>query len=254
MADILTQIPKINHSEPALDTNFEEFKKVVQSRRSIRVYLSDPVPDTVVQDVLDIGLLAPNSSNLQPWEFLWIKDPEKKKAMNKICLSQQAARTAPVLIVCVARPQLWKENRKQMLELFANDAAAPKIAIDYYQKLVPLVYSVGLFSIFGFLKRIVFSIAGIFRVMPRGPYSYSDLREWAVKTTALACENIMLGFRAAGYDSCPMEGFDEVRLKKLLKLPCNSHVVMVISAGKRAPNGVYGPRVRFDRNQFVKII
>ena len=31
---------------------------------------------------------------------------------------------------------------------------------------------------------------------------------WAHKSTALACENLMLSLRAYGYDSCPMEGMD----------------------------------------------
>lgn len=92
---------------------------------------------------------------------------------------------------------------------------------------------------------------GLSRPVPRGPTSYSELRLWAEKTTALACENLMLAFRAAGYDSCPMEGFDEVRVKKVLGLPRKASIVMVISAGTRDKNAVYGPRVRFDQKQFI---
>ena len=64
----------------------------------------------------------------------------------------------------------------------------------------------------------------------------------------------MLAFRAHGFDSCPMEGFDSTRVKKLLDLPKEDVITMVISAGKRAPNGVYGPRIRFDRKLFVQKI
>jgi nitroreductase len=77
---------------------------------------------------------------------------------------------------------------------------------------------------------------------------------WANKTVALGCENFMLSMSAHGYDTCPMEGFDEVRVKKLLKLPRKARVTMVISAGKRAKVGVYGPRVRFSKEQFIKIL
>jgi nitroreductase len=62
----------------------------------------------------------------------------------------------------------------------------------------------------------------------------------------------MLAFRAAGYDTCPMEGIDQTRIKKLLNLAGDAEVCMVISAGRRAENGVYGPQLRFSRDQFVK--
>lgn len=255
MADnILAQNPQIKYHEEAIETNWEEFEKVVKSRRSVRVYEKMPIPEAVVEKVLDMGLLAPNSSNLQTWKFLWIQDEEKKKQLSYACMSQQAAKTAPVLIVCLAKPNAWKSTRMQMLEVLKKEANSPKMAFDYYGKLVPLVYRTGPFNIFGFLKWIAFSLIGIWKVVPRGPFSYSQLKEWSVKSCALACENIMLAFRAAGYDSCPMEGFDEKRVKKILDLKCGEHVVMIISAGKRAKGGVYGPQIRFDRSQFVERI
>jgi nitroreductase len=74
---------------------------------------------------------------------------------------------------------------------------------------------------------------------------------WATKTTALACENLMLSLRAAGYDSCAMEGFDEPRVKHLLDLPRPARIVMVIAAGRRAEGGVM-PQYRFDRTHYVQ--
>ena len=44
------------------------------------------------------------------------------------------------------------------------------------------------------------------------------MKEWATKSTALAAQTLMLGVRAYGYDSCPMEGFDDKRVRKILKL------------------------------------
>lgn len=55
-----------------------------------------------------------------------------------------------------------------------------------------------------------------------------------------------------GFDSCPMEGYDSKRIKKILGLPRDAVVVMVIAAGKRARGGIYGERLRFDRTLFVK--
>ena len=97
-------------------------------------------------------------------------------------------------------------------------------------------------------------MVSLLRAAPTLPKDACDLKIWAVKTTALACENLMLALRAAGYDSCPMEGFDERRIRKLLDLPKDAVVVMVIGAGKRAPGGVYGPRIRFERERFIHAV
>lgn len=253
MANVLSKNPGMKYHEEAIKTNFEEFKKVVQSRRSVRVYEKESIPDHIMEEILNLGLLAPNSSNLQTWKFIWVKNEDLKKQLAVACMSQQAAKTAQAMIVCVAEPRSWKRSRKMMLELFAKEPDAPKMAIDYYKKLVPLVYTPGLFSLFGWVKRIFFSVVGLFQVVPRGPFLYQELREWSVKSCALACENIMLAFRAAGYDSCPMEGYDEARVKKILGLGCGQHVVMIISGGKRAYSGVYGPQVRFDRSNFIEV-
>jgi len=241
----------MSYREPAQECNFAEFVKVVESRRSVRVYEKEPVPDAVVEKCLDLALLAPNSSNLQPWEFYWVKSPEKLKKIQEFCLGQPAASTSSTLIVCVARPDKWKLGQKINLDYFETQPAPPKSVMAYYQKLVPFVYGNGPLHILGPFKNLVACILGLFKVTPRGPFGRSGNILWASKTTALACENLMLAFRAAGFDSCPMEGFDEVRVRKLLGLPRSCAVTMVISAGKRAPGGIYAPRVRGARDHFV---
>jgi len=103
----------------------------------------------------------------------------------------------------------------------------------------------------GPVKRLLMHWIARKKPSPRGPAGKADMRVWAHKSTALACENLMLSLRACGYDSCPMEGIDERRIQKLLKLPRAAEVCMVISAGKRADNGIYGRQIRFDQSMFV---
>lgn len=249
-ADIFSKIPDLNFTEPAIKTNFEAFKDVVNSRRSIRVYDETPIPEKVMEECLELALLAPNSSNLQTWEFFWVRSPEKKAELVRLCLSQPSARTAQELVVAVARPDYWKINRNRMLESLT--AHGEKGAgYQYYNKIVVLAYSLGFLNLMGFFKRIWVYLRGLNQVTPRIPSSVSDMETWAQKSTALACQNLMLSLRAAGFDSCPMEGMDAVRVKKLLNLPKAAKICMVISAGKRAPNGVYGPRIRFDSSYFL---
>ena len=256
MADsIFTKIPDIDHTETLLPISPENFDSVIRNRRSVRVYTDEKIPSEVVDKVLNWALLAPNSSNLQPWEFYWVRHPVKKAQLIEALFSQPAARTAQELIVAVAKLDTWKSNSKQMLKYFDESGEKiPDSARAYYSKLVPFAYYQGPFGILGPLKRIFMTIMGFFRPIPRQPKSIADMRVWANKSTALACENIMLGFSAFGYDTCPMEGYDSVRVKKVLELGSDSEICMVISAGKRAKNGVYGPRIRFPREQFVKVL
>ncbi|MDC1050696.1 nitroreductase family protein [Candidatus Marinimicrobia bacterium] len=251
--NILKDIPKHGHKEPAENINKEEFIKLVNSRRSVRVFTDDPVDPKDIKECLELALLAPTSSNLQCWEFYWVKDNEKKSKLKDYCLNQSAADTAQELIVCIARTDTWKKNQKSILNYLKKNSSS-RSAIKYYEKIVPVVYTQGLFNVIGLVKKIIVFFTGIFRVVPREPSSHSDMRVWAHKSTALACENLMLALRAYGYDSCPMEGMDSKRIKSLLKLPSKADVCMVISIGKRADNGIYGKRFRLNSDNFIKVI
>lgn len=257
MADnILTSVPDLEYTETSDYRNPEAFDELNQNRRSCRVYTDEKVPDEIVEKCLENALLAPNSSNLQPWEFYRVKSEDKKKQLVKFCLNQSTARTASEIIVAIARRDTWRRNRALMLEAFKSqqDAKVSDSAIYYYDKLVPIAYTQGYLGGLGMLKRIVLGFMSIGKPTPRQPKSIADMRVWANKSTALACQNLMLSFRAYGYDTCPMEGLDQRRVRKLLGLPYSAEVCMAISVGKRADNGIYGPRIRFDRDLFVKTV
>ena len=239
--------------EKAIKVNKEEFIKVVQSRRSVRIYDDSKVKKEDILQCLELALLSANSSNLQPWEFYWVRDLDKKNKLIDYCLGQPAAKTAQELVVCVARPDNWKTNTQVMLNMF-KDKELPDAVSTYYNKIVPLAYNQGFLGLFGLLKKISTYFIGLKRSIPREPTSMNDMNIWAQKSTALACQTFMLSLRAFGYDSCPMEGIDSYRIKKLLKLPKKAQISMVISAGKRAHNGVYGKRFRLEKERFIKII
>ena len=109
----MTTRKRYHEDVPEIDV--DEFRKVVTSRRSVRRFDDTPIPDAVLQDCLDMALLAPNSSNLQPWEFHVVRTPALKKSLAHACLGQNAARTAQELVVVVARLETWKERRTEGL-------------------------------------------------------------------------------------------------------------------------------------------
>ncbi|MGM0767288.1 MAG: nitroreductase family protein [Pseudomonadota bacterium] len=232
------------------EINVEEFRKVVRSRRSIRRFTDEAIPGAVLDDCLELATLAPNSSNLQPWEFFVVQSPELRGKLAKACLNQNAARTAPVLIGIVARTDTWRAHARQALKEWPEDKL-PGIVEKYYTRIAPIHYNQGPFGLLGLAKKTAGLFVGLSRPVPRGPYSPTEMKIWATKSTALAAENLMLALRAHGFDSCPMEGFDECRVRKLLKVPRKGLVVMVLAAGRRAENGVYNQQYRFDKRQLI---
>jgi len=59
------------------------FLDVIFRRRSIRRYKSEPVPDGVLNNILEAGRLAPSADNAQPWHFIVITDPKIKRELSK---------------------------------------------------------------------------------------------------------------------------------------------------------------------------
>lgn len=237
------------HETAPHDIDVDNFRKVVTSRRSVRKFTNKAIPQAVLDDCLDMALLAPCSSGLQQWEFYVVRSSDKKAKLVKACMSQLAAKTAAELIVCVARTDRVDDFAKQMLREWPMPDVPPLVK-RYYQ-LIPYNYASGPMNSFAYAKKAAFALGGLVAAVPRGPYTKSEVELWAAKSTALACENLVLAFRAHGFDTCMMEGFDAVRVSKLLNLKDGAFPIMVIGAGERADDGVFWPQVRFDRKLFV---
>lgn len=239
---------------PLPSINVDEFRKAVTTRRSVRRFTSEPIPEAVVQDCLDMALLAPNSSNLQMWNFYRIVDSKQKKKMANACMNQQAAKSAAELIVCTGHTRNWRKHAKDVVKYWPQDEV-PKIVRQYYEQIAQFMYGTIPMDITGFggrAKKAVRDTIGLLQPMMRSPNTEDDLKLWAAKSVALACENMMLGFRAHGFDSCPMEGFDEARVKKICGYGRREFTVMVIAAGRRDPEkGVYHDQLRFERARFI---
>jgi len=234
-----------------------DFFDLIEKRRSVRKFSNKSIPEEVITKALKAALLAANSSNLQPWEFYWVKESKNKDDLIKACFSQNAAKTAQELIVAVSRIDTWKRNRNLILENYKKKGKLLPIVEQYYKKVIPISYVHDGIGILGVVKQIMsffIGIVGLFRPVPRGPIFRHDVFEIVTKTTALACQNFMMALVAQGYDSCPMEGFDHNRVKKILKLNSKSHVVMVLGVGKADPTGLYGERYRINDDLVIKII
>jgi nitroreductase len=244
-----------------LSPDFLAFRAVAEARRSARSFSGEPIPEAVLEACFDVAIRAPSSHNLEIWRFLDVRTPQTRAALAHLCLDQTPAREAANLIVAVARPDLWRLGAERMLARLHADAREGPADADYaawlprlvkkYQIVVPLLFTDGPLHVLAPAKELLLWAVGLFRPMMRGPFGRSEQQMWAIKTTALACENFMLALTAAGYDSRPLEGFDEPRVKRLLALPDAARVVMVIAAGRRSPHALI-PQIRHERAFYVE--
>ena len=236
--------------------NKNSFEEIVATRRSVRVYHPTDYNPAAVSKSLELATLAPNSSNMQLWEFYRISSPEMKTQVAEACLSQNAAKTAQEFVVIVVRPDLWKSRAQANANHLQKDEKSNKknftglSRLDYYQKIMPLLYNNDRLGIRGLFKKIFVTLKGISKPMVR-EVTGADMRVVVHKSAALAAQTFMLSMVAEDHDTCPMEGFDSKRMKKILNLPSRAEINMVISCGKRMPEGIYGERFRIPLDEVV---
>ena len=233
--------------------------QAIEYRRSVRIYdPNKPIDSSKVKKCILQATLSPSSSNMQLWEFHHVKSDSKKNEITKSCFSQPAAKTANQLVIIAVRKDLWRKRQMSNIENIKKSLAREKItdpkkekrALYYYEKLVPMVYFDSL-GFINFFKKISSRIYGLFKPTYR-EVSKSDVRVIAHKSAALAGQSFMISMAGIGYDTCPMEGFDSNRVKKILNLPSNCEISMIISCGIRSDKGVYGDRFRVSFNEVYK--
>lgn len=230
----------------------QSIDQIINHRRAVRVYDENAnYNPEVTKKCVERATLAPNSSNMQLWEFYKVSNPEIKKELAKHCMNQSAARTASELLVVVVRKDLWKRRADFSINTIKDTLKdkAPKDytkrdkrGLSYYTKVMSILYT-DFLGVFGWIKYAFFWLIGFFRPVYR-QVRQSDMRIVAHKSAALAAQTFMLSMSAEGYDTCPMEGFDSLRVKRTMKLPSSCEINMIIACGIRAENGVYSERKR----------
>ena len=97
-------------------TNEKTVSEAINYRRSVRIYDTEkPIDATVVKKCIEQATLAPNSSNMQLWEFYHITSKDVIDQIAPLCFNQNAAKTAQQLVVFVTRKDLWKKRAKANL-------------------------------------------------------------------------------------------------------------------------------------------
>ena len=78
--------------------------KAIKTRRSIRAFTDKRVTDREVKKLIEAARWAPSAGNIQPWEFIIVKDPKVKHGLCEAALNQTLIEEASVVIVVCADP------------------------------------------------------------------------------------------------------------------------------------------------------
>jgi nitroreductase len=85
----------------------------IKTRRSIRKYKPEPIPDKKLRSILEAARLAPSAGNRQPWRFIVIQNTDRKKALAEVADNQTFLIDAAAIIVATGNPEVsarWCEK------------------------------------------------------------------------------------------------------------------------------------------------
>lgn len=235
---------------------------LLHHRRAVRYFDPDVALDTdKVKECLKLATLAPTSSNMQLYEFYHITDKALLQPLAQACLGQQAATTAQQMVVFVTRQDLYQQRSNAVLEFEMENIkrhSPPerwenriKGKQAYYGKLMPFVYR-RCFGLLGFLRKALAYLTHLKRPIVVN-VSETDMRITAHKSCALVAQTFMLAMAEQQYDTCPLEGFDSLRVKKILNLPSGAEINMIVVCGVRKEHrGIWGDRYRVSFEQVYR--
>jgi len=173
--------------------------KAIYERRAVKHY--DPqheLTDDEIRKLMEAAVQSPTSFNIQQWRFVLVRDKELRKKIRAAANDQAQVTDASLLIVMTADVKAWMKSP----ERYWRDA--PK------------------------------EVAEIL-VNWMGPFYEGKeqlQRDEAMRSCGLAGQTIMLAAKAMGYDSCPMIGFDPVKVAELINLPEDHVISFMIAVGK----------------------
>ena len=180
-----------------------EFTTTAASRRSVHEYSDETIDQSTLDGIFETATLAPSGYNLQPWEFLALREPETKQALKEVANGQEHVVEADTAVVVLG-------NTDPM-------AHAETVFDDWLAKeYIPNA------DVRGALLENVEAMAG----MPE-----AERRIWTTRSTALAAMTLMYAAWDHGVASCPMEGFDPEALVETFDIPEGYEPVMLVTLG-----------------------
>ncbi len=105
-----------------------DFQQLVASRRSVRAYRPDPVPETLLRQVLEAARLAPSACNRQPFRVVVIRTRGREADLLRVYPKEWFVQAPLVLAVCAVPGEAWVRSRYDGWSAAETDAT---IATDH---------------------------------------------------------------------------------------------------------------------------
>jgi nitroreductase len=197
-----------------------ELLKAIQTRRSIRKFKSNEVPDAVIRELLDAARLAPSGSNLQATRFVVIKSPVERMKL-KECTPLPFVAHAPVIIACCIDREAMGSTLVRYRELMEAQAFAGTPFADD-----PALVEAA-------AKR-------------RSGMDQAAIKAYLTLNAAIAIEHIVLRAVDLGLGSCWIMMFDSAKTKSMLELDDRYDVVALLPIGYPDQSPASRPRLPLE--------
>ena len=189
--------------------------EAAESRRSIRKYTGEEIPDADLTELLRLVGRAPSAWNIQPWRFVVVRDEAVKERLRAAAFGQAQVTSAPAVIV------VYSDMHDALATI--DEAIHPDVRGE---------------------KREA-QRQGVRRAF--ASKSDAERDAWGVGQTNIALGYLMLLARDFGLDTSPMLGFDAATVKEILEIPSNTSVVAMVPIGYAAEEGFRSHRHPVER-------
>ena len=193
--------------------------EAIENRRAVKHFdEKHHFTDKEIEKFLSLAVLSPTSFNIQNWRFLVVKDPEIRKKIRDVSWDQAQVTESSLLLILCADLKAWEQEPHRYWK------NASKEMQDF---LVPAIEK--------FYKG-----------------NEQLQRDEAIRSIGIASQTLMLAAKSAGYDSCPMIGFDSQKVAELINLPQNYIIGMMLVIGKaKSPANTKGGQLSLDEVVFT---
>ena len=202
----------------------KSLSRAIAERRASPSFDESPIPDTDLLGILQAGLEAPSSYNLQPWRFIVVRSSEQKRRLRAACFNQAKVEEASVMIVACGDADGWRcGDLDEMLRL-GRQGGMPENYAEQAKTTIPNYLS-----------------------------NHPNMPVWLNRQVMLAFTHMLLMAEVLGYDTAPMEGFEEDKVREVLKLPLSYSVVALLGIGHlKGPDKFRGERFNLARTVFAE--
>lgn len=209
--------------------DFEAFERLVRERRAVRHFKPDALPEGLLDRLLDAAHWAPSGYNLQPTHFAVVTEPELRERLLPSCMGQKQICEAPAVVVFLGDRDVINNNFEKVIQAEKDAGVINERYEQMLRKMVPLAFEKGPLRAHWLWKKFLLPMVRLVRPVPRLPAVEEEY--WLTKQVMLSAMVFMLAATAAGLSTVPMEGFDETKVKKILKIPRRFVAPLIMPVG-----------------------